>query len=164
MKDSVQKAYCEWIDDIKIRNGVNVTLTLKSYVNGFQLDEVALSRNIRYFTNFLNTRIFGNAFRRFDKRLDCFFVYERNGIGDLHVHGIIERPDRMDFEEFRFVVLECWRRTLFGNERCDIKNATTTADVVAWKRYIMKRRSKSKLDFSGLIDLENSSCLNQHRL
>ena len=65
MKETLQEAYFRWIDGIDIKNGVNVTLTAKQFIGAFRLDTFSLSRNIRYFTNILNRKVFGNAFKRF---------------------------------------------------------------------------------------------------
>jgi len=162
MKETLQEAYFRWIDGIDIKNGVNVTLTAKQFIGAFRLDTFSLSRNIRYFTNILNRKVFGNAFKRFGKKLSMLFVNEESAVDRLHIHGIIERPSRLSFDAFKRLIEECWKKTLFGYEHTHIINPTTFEEVVGWKSYIMKKRSK--IDFSGSIDLENSSCFTLSRL
>jgi hypothetical protein len=162
MKETLTEAYFRWIDTIHIKNGVNITLTAKQSVGLFRLDQLSLSRNIRYFKNMLNRKVFGNAFKRFGKQLSMLFVHEQSALDRLHVHGVLERPERISFEKFKRLIEECWKKTLFGYDQTDIKNPTTFGEVVGWKNYIMKK--KSGIDFSGSIDLENSSCFALSRL
>ena len=144
---SIQKEYQKWIDSKLIENGLNVTLTAKQFTQGFCLDDIRLTRNIRYFKNILNTKIYGNAYRRYGKQLKTLFIQEVS-IGDrYHIHGIIEKPYICEYELFCYLIEESWKKTWFGYEEVHIEYPSTQQRVEGWKRYIMK--NKSKIDFSG---------------
>ena len=154
MSSGLVEAYQNWLSAVDIRNGVNITLTCKQSSNGFILDKYSLIRNTRYFKNILNSEVYGNAYRRYNKQLKMLIVFEESNLDRLHLHGIVERPKRIEFKEFEDMIVRCWKKTMFGYDHNQVVNPTTFGEVVGWKNYIMKKRSKK--DFSGSIDLENS--------
>jgi hypothetical protein len=135
--------------------GLNVTLTMKQKVDEFWLDEISVDRNVRYFKNILNRKVFGNSYQRFNQQLKMLFVKEYSEDKRHHIHSVIEIPKRFEEEDFKELILDCWNRTLFGYSQSHIENPTSKLREVGWISYIMK--SKTKVDLSESIDWGNSN-------
>ena len=147
-----------YIERNKVPNGVNVTFTEKQRFNGIWLDGVRSERNFRHFRNLLNTRIFGNGYRRFGKQLRMLVIREVSKDGRHHLHTVIEHPSRMEFVEFSLLIEEVWNRCDFGFHQIHIEKPTSALREVGWIDYITKSRSKN--DFEFAIDWMNSTTFN----
>ena len=139
--------------------GMNITLTMKQSVNGFDLDDVSIDRNVRYFKNILNRKVFGNSYSRFGKELKSLFVKERSEDKRYHIHGIIEKPIQFDEIEFRGLIVDSWNRTLFGYKQIHTNYPTSNTEEVGWVDYIMK--TNTKVNLIGSIDWINSNCFHR---
>lgn len=159
MEKSIEivESYRNWVSSKMFDDGVNVTFTAKQYVDGDRLDEIRLQRNFRYFKNELNSKVFGNAYRRYGKELKMLVIQEESNHQRLHLHTIIERPDRIDEEIFSSLIRNCWEKTRFGYREIDIEYPSDQQRTEGWLGYIMKRRSKHI--YGDGLDLMNSSCL-----
>ena len=100
----------------RVTNPINLTLTQKQSVNGFKVDDVASEKNFRHFKNVLNTKLFGNGYRRYNKQIQMLVVREVSSNHRHHLHCIIEQPHRIGFEEFTHLIEEVWKSTDFGYE------------------------------------------------
>jgi hypothetical protein len=151
----VRDSYRQWVKDHRF-DGLNVTLTSKQNVGGVKIDHLTLQRNVRYFKNILNRKVFGNSYFRYGKELKTLFIQENSEDVRYHIHGIIEHPTRFNLEEFEDVIRCSWGKTIFGYDQIHIEDPSNQLRKEGWMNYIMK--SKTKSEFSSSIDLENSSC------
>ena len=60
----------EYLINVDINDCIGLTLTLKQQIQNQKLDHISANQNLRHFLNLLNTRCFGNSFKRFGKTLD----------------------------------------------------------------------------------------------
>ena len=114
-----------------------VSLTLKQRIGDLKLDEVYLEDTVSHFFYKMNTAVYGNAVKRFKKRLMMFGCWERTD--RYHVHLAIERPERLSHYEFTDLVRTNWRSTRWGYETDKIE---AVYDFGGWVGYMQKRRTK----------------------
>ena len=155
MSSVVKDSYRQWVKDHQF-DGLSVTLTSKQNVGGIKLDHLSLQRNVRYFKNILNRKVFGNSYFRYGKELKTLFIQEKGEDIRYHIHGIIEYPRHFDLKDYEEMIRDSWGRTLFGYDQIHIEDPSNQLRKEGWMNYIMKNKTKS--DFSLSIDLENSSC------
>ena len=142
----------------RVTNPINVTFTQKQSVNGFRVDDVVSEKNFKHFKNKLNTKLFGNGYKRFNKQLQMLVVREVSSNHRHHLHCIIEQPQRIGFEQFTHLIEEVWKSTDFGYEEIHIEKPSSQLREDGWLSYIMKDRTKVNLSTS--VDWINSSILN----
>jgi hypothetical protein len=156
----LRDALRNWVNVGDWANPVAVTLSFKQGVRHerdgqpfwVQLDRASAAQNFRHFMNLLNRSVFGKATERYGVRLKCFAVTE--GGADalrLHYHAVLERPDRISFDDFVITINDIWRSTDWGYNNTTI---VSNADG-GWIDYITKL--KSKPDY-----IESLDCLNTH--
>ena len=143
-----------FINKIKFEYPISVTLTEKEKIYGYQnnifyIDGIRSVRNTKHFLNRLNQMIFKNSFRRFNKKLKSFVVMEGTS-KNHHIHLILDKPHRIGYEEFCYLIDHCWSKTIFGNPHTYIQKITSNG----WLNYITKYRSKT--EFLTDIDWENT--------
>lgn len=139
----------------RIPNPLNITFTQKQSYNGFVIDDVSSDRNFRHFKNVLNSKVFGNGYRRFGKQLKMLVVREVSSLQRHHLHTILEQPNRVNSNDFIDLIRDVWRSTNFGYEEVHIENPSSQNREDGWLGYILKRRSK--LDFIDSIDWNNTT-------
>ena len=132
----------------RVTNPINLTLTQKQSVNGFKVDGVVSEKNFRHFKNKLNTKLFGNGYRRYNKQLQMLVVREVSSNHRHHLHCIIEQPQRIGFEQFTHLIEEVWKSTDFGYEEIHIEKPSSQLREDGWLSYIMKDRTKVNLNTS----------------
>jgi hypothetical protein len=140
-----------WLSEYKINNPINVTLTEKQRVNGIDLDRIRSEQNFRYFKNLLNTNIFGNGFKRFNKQLKMIVVREYSFNLRHHIHCIIEQPKRYSDLEFNLLIRKLWKKTLFGYSNIHIEKPTSLQREVGWFNYIMKDNIENSVDWNNSV-------------
>ena len=141
----------KWLSEYKINNPINVTLTEKQRVNGIDLDRIRSEQNFRYFKNLLNTNIFGNGFKRFNKQLKMIVVREYSFNLRHHIHCIIEQPKRYSDLEFNLLIRKLWKKTLFGYSNIHIEKPTSLQREVGWFNYIMKDNIENSVDWNNSV-------------
>ena len=141
----------KWLSEYKINNPINVTLTEKQRVNGFDLDRIRSEQNFRYFKNLLNTNVFGNGFKRFNKQLKMIVVREYSFNLRHHIHCIIEQPKRYSDLEFNFLIHKLWKKTLYGYSNIHIEKPTSHQREVGWFNYIMKDNIENSVDWNNSV-------------
>ena len=151
-----------YLNSNKVINPINVTLTQKQTVKGQSIDDISSEQNFRHFRNKLNSKIFGNGYRRFKKQLQMLVIREDSPYHRHHLHCVIEQPNRLGFEEFTSMIWEIWNSTKFGYNHIHIEKPSSIEREDGWLSYIMKDYSKS--DLSTSIDFVNSTVLNHCRL
>lgn len=142
----------------RVTNPINLTFTQKQSVNGFRVDDVVSEKNFKHFRNKLNTKLFGNGYRRFNKQLQMLVIREVSSNHRHHLHCIIEQPQRIGFEKFTHLIETVWKSTDFGYEEIHIEKPSSQLREDGWLFYIMKDRTKVNLSTS--VDWINSSILN----
>jgi hypothetical protein len=146
LKDSVT----EYLAAIPWQNPIALSLTLKQRVKQQEIDLYLATSNFRHFMNRLNRRAFGNGPSRFGNGLRVISVHERDELVRLHNHAIVDRPDHMDFDQFKSAVEECWLKTTWGYRQMHIVPVTSNG----WTRYITKSNQKPEYDLA--IDWMNA--------
>ena len=141
----------KWLNEHTINNPINVTLTEKQKVNGINLDRIISEQNFRHFKNLLNSKVFGNGFKRFKKQLKMIVVREYSSNLRHHIHCIIEQPKRYSDLEFNFLISKLWKKTQFGYSNIHIEKPTSHEREVGWFNYIMKGNVNSSIDWNNTI-------------
>lgn len=137
----------EWLSQISYADMYAVTLTMKQNNNGVTLDTVTASQNLRHFLNILNQTIFGNAFRRFGKKLKVIPVIEMSAWDRLHYHLSLEKPDFLSEEQFRQLIASSWMKTDFARREIDVQKIYSSG----WTSYCLKGRDPLQaIDFENL--------------
>tara|TARA_R110002153_G_scaffold56073_1_gene155183 strand:+ start:5483 stop:6001 length:519 start_codon:yes stop_codon:yes gene_type:complete len=151
-----------------IENPLLVTFTLKQMIqvyNEFGSERVWGDRetyetNFTHFSNRLNKKAYGNASKRFKKRLKILAIME-GGIGGIryHYHGVIQTPPHLlnsSLNEKTKFINDSWKETLWGYRITDIKYPNKeVGDVDGWINYISKSRSKQN-DLNTSVDWLNT--------
>jgi len=153
-----RRAVLDYIFQTQWDNPLCVTLTERQCVDGVKIDEIRSSRNTRHFLNVLNRAVYGNAYRRFGKKVRVLIVQEVSGSGRHHLHGVFDIPKERDVNMFKVQIEKAWKSSRYGyNEiRLDIPSAEQT--VSGYLSYIMKGRTKP-FGLCDAVDWENSSVL-----
>lgn len=123
------------------KNPVALTLTMKQCDAGEYLDEIKAEANFKHFMNRVNRHVFGNAFRRYGRRLGVLPIMERSASGRLHYHAVLENP-YSDIQALHAVVANCWSKTRWGYHEIDVREQYNDG----WVDYILKARSLEGFD------------------
>ena len=136
------------------RSICDVTLTLKQARPSddgrwFQGNEYQYRAALRNFMERLNNAVYGNAARRYRKRLRVIAVLEKELYGRWHYHAAIELPAHISLVNFERLIHESWGKTHWGYDRVQVRD---NADQ-RWVRYMLKPRQKSGFEtWSDCID------------
>src|SRR5438034_10875234 len=110
----LRQAYTNHLNTV-IKPNVCATVTLaqsRSYENAKgenwcwqRPDDIGFEGIFKGLINRLSHAVFGNAYRRYDKRLVASGALEGDGVGQLfHFHAHIRRPDGYDPEKFASLI------------------------------------------------------------
>jgi len=157
----IQSAIRDFYRAHQVPNPINLTLTQKQFAEGQKLDELASVQNFKHFSNLLNRRIFGNAFKRFGRKLSMFVISETGAWQRHHLHVVIECPQHLTVEEFIALVLACWLSTRFGYHEHHFEVPADRQRRDGWITYCLKKRTKT--DLASSIDWVNSTCFERRR-
>lgn len=126
-----------------IKNPIAVTLTSRQWNDGQALDEVYLSRDITFFLNRLNYKLFRKGFSTHGKKLGVLPVIEGDRSTPIHCHLALELPEDIDLNRMTQLITECWGKTRFGraNELFAI-NIEPHIDQ-GWRGYQLKEKTKA---------------------
>lgn len=122
MKTSLKNAYKSYLGQINLENALSVSLTMKQRIGFEKLDDINACQNFRHFMNILNCSVYGNAFKRYQKRLGVVPVLENSSSDRLHYHLVLERPTFITLSEFNDLIVSSWEKTKFGYAEIDIQN------------------------------------------
>ena len=169
MSSTLDERIRTYLKSHKVVNPINVTFTQKQWVKGQKVDNISSEQNSRHFRNKLNTKVFGNGYRRFKKQLQMLVIREESASQRHHLHCVIEQPQRYSFEHFTYLIEKVWKSTNFGYNEIHIEKPSSIEREDGWLSYIMKDYSKSErnefvTDLSTSIDFENSTVLDHRRL
>jgi len=143
--------YLKFFNDRSIPNPIALTLTSKQFSNGSPLDKDKITRDIRYFMNRLNQKVYGKAYLRFKKCLFVIPIIEGNEYIRLHTHMVIERPRHLSSEEFENLIRENWSKTVYGYNNIKFKPSYS---YTGWVDYMLKHKSKGE-GLQDSVDWEN---------
>ena len=143
-------------------NWCDVTFSLKSIIFHKDGSWEKISRNEaskfnRELLKRLNKRVYGKAYRRYEKRLFCIPVIEENKMGRLHIHMFLSIPDYMqyDIDEFCVLVLDTARELRWCESGKYAQNLVRhhigMQGVEGWIGYMLKDVNKN----SDVLDLDN---------
>ena len=149
-KYRIKNEILQFLHSIRFENPTSITLTQKQHINGFPIDNIRSSQNTKHFLNRLNQKIFKNSYRRYGQRLKSFVVMEGNKSIRHHIHLILDRPHRLTYEEFTYLISDSWSKTKFGYQHIDIQQMYSDG----WYEYLLKCRSKTNVLTN--IDWENT--------
>jgi len=136
-----------YFKDFDISNCFGVSLSLEQYANNKSIDNISSSQNLKHFLNVLNNRCFGNAFKRFNKKLRVISVLERSKVGRWHYHLTLQNPFPDDPYKFESMINHAWHNTNYGDKRVHfhrninegwndyITKFNTSDDEVDWLNY-----------------------------
>ena len=144
LKESIK----DYAMDFDTTNCFAITLTMKQRVNNKSLDNITSSQNLRHFLNLLNTRCFGNTYKRFNKRLRVFPSLERSSNGRFHYHLTLENPFPSNPMKFERMIKSAWSKTSYKHRHIDITHKVNAG----WGDYITKFNHRD-----NEIDWENVS-------
>ena len=133
----LKKSIQDYLNKADLENTLAVTLTMKQKKDAEYLDLYNSKKNFRHFMNRMNERVYGNAFKRFQKRIGVIPVIEFSQNNRLHYHLVMERPERVSEVLFPHMIESCWRKTRFGHHQVDIQKTYSSE----WIDYITKFKS-----------------------
>ena len=137
-----------WFGAIDEASHLAVTLTMKQSAHYQKLDKYLATKNMRYFLSNLNRSIFGNATKRFGKKLDIIAVQETSNWQRLHYHLVIKIPERISRAELSDLILLHWKSTDFAYNENDIKPCHSSG----WIDYMM-----IDINTTAELDIENTN-------
>ena len=114
-KYSFRQELIKFIQSIEWSNPFALTLTLKQRVFNHSLDLIQVTSTIRHFMNRLNRMIFGNASKRYNKKLKLFPVIEHGADKRFHIHAIIDCPNKITTDQFNFDFIHDLHSKLLSN-------------------------------------------------
>ncbi len=145
MNTAPKSAIKPFLNNVEFQNMVAVTLSLKQNIYSEQLDTIIAQKNLRHFLNLLNKKIYGNAFKRYGKRIEVIAVLETSVSDRLHYHLAINNPKPDEPFYFNFLVEHLWRQTRWGyNENHIVHEANS-----GWVDYITKLNPKDEVDWEN---------------
>lgn len=141
------KAICDVICDLTLKQSIDEysppVLNASNHRKKIFITEQLASANIIQFANRLNYRVYKNAYKRFNKRLDIVSCIEggkkdfRHTHGDenkrLHVHLSIQRPSHVSYINFEKMILEEWVRTEWGYYNNVVRRYDDTKDYARYQ-------------------------------
>ncbi len=147
MNMKLNKSIKDYAMDFDPTNCFGVTLTMKQRVSNKSLDNITSSQNLRHFLNVLNKKCFGNAYKRFNKRLRVLPSLERSSDGRWHYHLTLENPCPSNPIKFERMIESTWFKTSYGYRRIDIKHSINKG----WGDYITKFDHRdNEIDWANL--------------
>lgn len=112
-----------------------------------RLNDYRASENNRIFLDRLNKRVYGNAYKRYGKRLNAMLVIEGDELKRPHVHAIFECPDWMSTADLMKLINESWCAAPWSYDERRIEDVETVYGSVGYN-------VKTGVD---AIDLENTN-------
>jgi hypothetical protein len=144
---TIKRRYLAWLQDTvhgqpEAARFCAATLTLKQGImhSGALelLDRDKTSKCLQQSLARLNSEVFGNAYRRYAKKLLCFPVIERTKLGERwHVHMILQIPAYMRDKEFFKLFAAVWRKNEWSQSQFKIE-PLPGHDVKHWAKYCLK--------------------------
>ena len=111
-------------------------------------------QNVVHFLNVLNKKVYGNASKRFNKKVFVVPVIEGGTQNkQLHLHMTVVVPERFERDDFITLISDTWTKTNFGNSVMKIQDVY---NLNGRHNYMFKRKTKDE-DIQSAVVVE---CLN----
>jgi hypothetical protein len=136
----------DWLKLDKFDRAFAVTLTLKQNVGSEKLSKLSAQKNLRVFLNRLNRGFYGNAGRRYNRKIETVPVLGRSFSGRLHYHLILLCPENAKEHDFCEMIRILWLQTNFGHRETKIEKITSNG----WLEYMANH-----IFSAGEFDYEN---------
>ena len=123
---------------------VCITLTYKQHMyfkelgRWEDLTEDIMEQNLKHFLNLINSKVFGNGFKRYGKKLKILSKNEYSINRRLHNHLILEKPKRYDYLIFSKIIIQSINKTDWMYMEHHINHPTSMNEKMGWFNYIMK--------------------------
>ena len=160
MRKNDKRTVEEFLDsEFSINNPMSVTLTSREWDLGMKLDEISLQRDITFFLNRLNYRVFRKRYSKFGKKLGVLPVIEGGtNLTQLHTHLLLELPDEISIELMSHWIRECWGKTKFGRSNDLFGTKVEIVKDIGWRNYLLKTTTKPSGLFASIdwINLSSS--------
>ena len=124
-------------------------------------DEYQCRKAFLHFMHLLNRAVYGNAARRYGKKLRVLPILENGTFFEQgtdgnrrfrrrwHFHAAIEPPPHIGPDQFKAIIHKCWSKVDWGYREIEVR---PNADR-GWINYMLKRRQKSEFyAWSDCID------------
>ena len=132
---------------------VHLSLTYKQqrFLNGrwYHLTEQIMEQNLKHFLNLVNSKVFGNGFKRYGKKLKILSKNEYSINRRLHNHLILEKPKRYDYLIFSKIIIQSINKTDWMYLEHHIEEPTNHQSKVSWFNYIMKGNLNDSIDWNN---------------
>ena len=113
-------------------------------------------KKMRHFLNVLNKQVYGNASQRFNKRLKCIPILEKDDNTRIHYHLILEHLSQRNMrpETYFMIMQKLWK---FGRVETEGLFINDDESKTGWLNYITKSETKfdKKQSKDFFIDVEN---------
>ena len=125
----------------------DLTLTLKQARKAdnsawVRIDESQCRKSFAVFMHQLDRAVYGNAVRRYDRRVRVIPTLEKDKDGRWHIHAAIELPPHLEAAHFDEMIRECWSRIDWGYDRILVRDNADSG----WLDYMLKPWQKSGLE------------------
>lgn len=150
MNEELKNSIREYLSNINLHNTLAFTGTYKQNGDYGYIDRTRCSRNNRHFFNVINKKVYGNANKRFNKKLTTLPVIELSKNKRLHTHMIIEIPNRkyISNQDFYSLIKTTWNNLDYGYKELRM---STNIDV-GWLNYITKFQSSiDEIDWENVV-------------
>lgn len=142
MNSKVKNEIKKFTKSIINNDVVHLTLTYKQqrFLNGrwYKLTEDIMEQNLKHFLNLVNSKVFGNGFKRYGKKLKILSKNELSINQRLHNHLILEKPKRYDYLIFSKIIIQSINKTDWMYLEHHINHPTSMNEKMGWLNYIMK--------------------------
>lgn len=93
------------------------------------LTEDNARQNVKHFLNILNKKVYGNAAKRFNKKVHAIPVIQGGTKNNqLHLHMTVVVPERFKRDEFVTLMSNLWTKTHFGNSVTKVQDVNEISD------------------------------------
>ena len=106
------------------------------------VDSINASKNMLFFTSWVNRSVYGSSFNRYNKKLRWIPILEGEKDVRWHYHVVFEPPGHLSYTEVIDVVDTKWKRSRFGYHETEYKPVHDDG----WLNYIMKPFGKDRLE------------------
>lgn len=120
---------------VAFKHPVAVTLTMKQWSGSERLNVYNAQKNMGFFLNRLNYKLFKKGFERNGKRVTVIPVLEDSFSGRLHYHLLIDNPRPEDPKFIDNAIRKCWSNVKFADREICIEDSY---DKDGWINYITK--------------------------
>ena len=149
----IQQSLRGFLDISHWEKAMAVTLTMKQALGGrhyVPINEEDCTQNLRHALNLLNRKLFGNNFRRKNRRIEVIPTLELDSSGRYHYHLALNVPAHFPFLRCFFELRSIWQKTRWGHKIADFDRMRDPG----WVDYITKIDSlygySDKIDWANL--------------